>query len=246
VQTLGGTPLTDSGPVDHRHHYGVGMAVADVNGTSHWGGRTFIEHVGPTLLQNHGRQVGDDVRPDGSALTESVSWLDEHGGRQLTEERRVSARLLEGPSQSGGARPGGAHRGWVLDWRSVLHATDGPLEIRSPATNGPPKHRAREVLAARLLTKPRCTEVGEVLREPLGRDEALRVRVLGEARVGVERCRHGSSSSGRLAVRATVRTARPATTPRVQDVGPRYETGVRELLRAQRSRPCQTGQHRRR
>lgn len=131
VHTLGGTALTDSGPVDHRHHYGVGMAVADVNGTSYWGGRTFIEHVGPTLLQNHGRQVSRAVRPDGGTLIETVSWLDEHGGQQLAEDRRVTARLLAG-------RPDGAPPGWVLDWRSVLHASDGPLEIRSPATNGRP------------------------------------------------------------------------------------------------------------
>lgn len=124
VHTLGGTPLTDSGPVDHRHHYGVGMAVADVNGTSHWGGRTFIEHVGPTLLQNHGRQVTGELRPTGASLTERLAWLDEHGGRQLTEERTLTARLLED--------------GWALDWHSTLHATHGPLEIRSPATNGRP------------------------------------------------------------------------------------------------------------
>ncbi|WP_318843150.1 DUF6807 family protein [Myceligenerans pegani] len=130
VHTLGGTPLTDSGPVDHRHHYGVGMAVADVNGTSHWGGRTFIEHVGPTLLQNHGRQVARDVRADGGTLTETVAWLDERGGQQLVEDRRVTARF---PTLRGTAGPG-----WVLDWRSVLHASDGPLEIRSPATNGRP------------------------------------------------------------------------------------------------------------
>ncbi|WP_246012561.1 DUF6807 family protein [Myceligenerans xiligouense] len=135
VHTLGGTALTDSGPVDHRHHYGVGMAVADVNGTSHWGGRTFIEHVGPTLLQNHGRQVARDLRPDGDTLTETVTWLDEHGGRQLVEDRRVTARLLA-PFQDVTADI--THTGWVLDWRSVLHASDGPLEIRSPATNGRP------------------------------------------------------------------------------------------------------------
>ncbi|WP_307864981.1 DUF6807 family protein [Myceligenerans salitolerans] len=133
VHTLGGTPLTDSGPVDHRHHYGAGMAVADVNGTSHWGGRTFIEHVGPTLLQNHGRQVARDLRPDGNTLTETVAWLDEHGRQQLVEDRRVTARLLA-PSGAADAVP----PGWVLDWRSVLHASDGPLEIRSPATNGRP------------------------------------------------------------------------------------------------------------
>src|SRR5699024_10773863 len=57
-------------------------------------------------------------------LVEKLSWLDEHSGRQLTEDRTITASVLPD--------------GWVLDWRSVLHASDGPLEIRSPATNGRP------------------------------------------------------------------------------------------------------------
>jgi LacI family transcriptional regulator len=146
VHTLAGVPLTDVSPVDHRHHYGVGIAVPDVNGTSHWGGRTFIEDVGPTLLKNHGRQTSAGVRVEpapttratgagaeaGEALVEDVLWSDEHGDPQLREERRVTARLL--PQVPGST----AAPGWVLDWRSTLHADHGPLEIRSPATNGRP------------------------------------------------------------------------------------------------------------
>ncbi|MFC7026141.1 DUF6807 family protein [Promicromonospora thailandica] len=139
VHTLAGVPLTDVSPVDHRHHYGVGIAVPDVNGTSYWGGRTFIEDVGPTLLKNHGRQTSTGVRIEGTddpgagrTLVEDVIWSDEHGAPQLREERRVTARLLP-------PRPGSdAAPGWVLDWRSTLHADHGPLEIRSPATNGRP------------------------------------------------------------------------------------------------------------
>ncbi|MFD7021140.1 DUF6807 family protein [Promicromonospora sukumoe] len=150
VHTLAGTPLTDVSPVDHRHHYGVGIAVPDVNGTSHWGGRTFIEDVGPTLLKNHGRQTSAGLRVEplagssgapgvpgvpgaaGETLVEDVLWSDEHGEPQLREERRISARLLPlGPGSD-------AAPGWVLDWRSTLHADHGPLEIRSPATNGRP------------------------------------------------------------------------------------------------------------
>ena len=132
VHTLGGAPLTDVSPVDHRHHYGVGIAVPDVNGTSHWGGRTFIEDVGPTLLKNHGRQVSRDVRvdPGAATLVEDVLWSDEHGDPQLREDRRLTARLLPAAADVPAA--------WVLDWRSTLHAEHGPLEIRSPATNGRP------------------------------------------------------------------------------------------------------------
>jgi LacI family transcriptional regulator len=146
VHTLGGVPLTDVSPVDHRHHYGVGIAVPDVNGTSHWGGRTFIEDVGPTLLKNHGRQTSEGIhveaRPAAAragsgagadeVLVEDVLWSDEHGDPQLREERRITARLL--PQIPGSD----AAPGWVLDWRSTLHADHGPLEIRSPATNGRP------------------------------------------------------------------------------------------------------------
>ena len=128
VHTLAGVPLTDAGPVDHRHHYGVGVALPDINGTSHWGGRTFVADVGPTLLPNHGRQVSVDTAVDPMAphvLLDTVLWTDEHGDPQLEERRRIGARQL-------------GDDGWVLEWRSTLHAAHGPLEIRSPATNGRP------------------------------------------------------------------------------------------------------------
>ncbi len=132
VHTLAGVPLTDAGPVDHRHHYGVGIAVPDVNGTSYWGGRTFVRDVGPTLLENHGTQVATGLRvapDDAGTLLEDVLWSDEHGAPQLTEERRLSGSRLVGvlPSDV-----------WVLGWHSTLHASHGPLEFRSPATNGRP------------------------------------------------------------------------------------------------------------
>lgn len=128
VHTLAGVPLTDAGPVDHRHHYGVSMAVPDVNGTSYWGGRTFVADVGPTLLPNHGRQVSHALLVDPVAphvLLDAVRWHDEQGVPQLEEERRLDARVLDDES-------------WVLDWRSVLRADRGALVIGSPATNGRP------------------------------------------------------------------------------------------------------------
>lgn len=129
VHTLAGVALTDAGPVDHRHHYGVGIAVPDVNGTSYWGGRTFVEHVGPTLLANHGRQVPAGAAPDPAdpaTLVDTVTWRDERDQPQIVEERRLTAHAL------------GGVEGWALEWHSVLHAAHGPLEIRSPATNGRP------------------------------------------------------------------------------------------------------------
>jgi len=123
VRTAAGVDLTDVTPADHRHHYGVSMAVALVNGTSFWGGRTFVRDEGPTLLANHGRQriVSDDV--DGTVLRQQIGWDDSRGAAILVEDRTLEATVLNG-------------RGWSLRWRSELHATHGDLLIESPATAG--------------------------------------------------------------------------------------------------------------
>jgi LacI family transcriptional regulator len=120
--------MTAKSPVDHRHHYGVSMAVADVDGTSHWGGRTYVRDQGPTLLANHGRQeVGrTGVTGDGATLSQELRWLDEHGGVQLAEQRRLTAVVL--PEVDA----------WALRWHGSLQAGAADVEIGSPATNGRP------------------------------------------------------------------------------------------------------------
>jgi LacI family transcriptional regulator len=122
VRTLGGQPLTEVIPADHRHHYGLSLAIAQVNGTSHWGGRTYVRGQGPTLLTNHGQQRSRDVTVNGSELVDDITWYDEQGRPQLVERRRLVGQLAFG--------------GWRLDWRSVLTARYGPLRIESPATSG--------------------------------------------------------------------------------------------------------------
>ncbi|SKC45577.1 DUF6807 family protein [Krasilnikoviella flava] len=128
VHSLQGVAMTAKSPVDHRHHYGVSMAVADVDGTSHWGGRTYVRDQGPTLLANHGRQevARTEVTDGGSTLSQGLRWLDERGGVQLTEERRLTAVVL--PEVDA----------WALGWHGSLHAGDADVEIGSPATNGRP------------------------------------------------------------------------------------------------------------
>ncbi|WP_432485364.1 DUF6807 domain-containing protein [Kineococcus esterisolvens] len=122
VRTLAGTAVTASAPADHRHHRGVGLAVPDVDGTSHWGGRTFVRGRGSTMLDNHGTQRVVEQDGDGAgALRQVLSWCDRADAEQVREERRLRAV----------AAPGG----WRLDWTSVLRARR-PLSIGSPATNG--------------------------------------------------------------------------------------------------------------
>ena len=130
LRSLAGVELTEVAPTDHPHHYGVSMAVADVDGTSHWGGRTFVTGTGSTMLANHGRQESlgrtGTTRPDGQSIEESLLWRDRNGDAQLSETRTIQA----GPLPDG--------TGWVLGWTSVLTASHGPVRIASPAVNGRP------------------------------------------------------------------------------------------------------------
>jgi LacI family transcriptional regulator len=128
LHSLGGVAMTQTTPTDHRHHYGVSMAVPDVNGTTYWGGRTFVRGQGPTLLANQGRQrtVSAEVVDDGATLSGQVSWTDERGRDQLVERRRVTGLLLP------------EVEAWALGWSSRLHAQDSDVTIGSPATSGRP------------------------------------------------------------------------------------------------------------
>ncbi|WP_395244318.1 DUF6807 family protein [Agromyces sp. MMS24-K17] len=126
VTTLGGVRVTDSHPTDHLHHFGIGVALPDVNGTSYWGGRTYVQDVGSIMLENQGRQRRDDLHVDGERLVERLTWTDEREIAQLSEIRELSGRAVRV----------GDDDGWALGWRSTLHANFGALEFGSPATNG--------------------------------------------------------------------------------------------------------------
>ncbi|WP_017586494.1 DUF6807 domain-containing protein [Nocardiopsis ganjiahuensis] len=127
VRTLAGTEVTETLPADHRHHLGVSVTLADVSGTSFWGGRTFTREHGSVMLDNHGRQTHlswADHAPD--RTTELLSWTDREGTELLREERTLRALPLDATT-------------WVLDLRSSLRNTSGrELGIGSPATNGRP------------------------------------------------------------------------------------------------------------
>lgn len=126
VTTLGGVRVTDSHPTDHLHHFGIGVALPDVNGTSYWGGRTYVQDIGSIMLENQGRQRRDDLQVDDGRLVERLTWTDEREIAQLSEIRELTGRAV---------RVGDVD-GWALGWRSTLHATFGALEFGSPATNG--------------------------------------------------------------------------------------------------------------
>lgn len=128
VRTLGGTPVTEVFPEDHRHHLGAGVSVADVDGSSFWGGRTFTRDRGSVLLDNHGRQ--EHVRwwaqePD--RRVQELAWTGPDGAELLREERTAAAA------------PAAAEGAWVLRMHTRLRNIAGrELAIGSPATNGRP------------------------------------------------------------------------------------------------------------
>lgn len=117
-----GTPLTVTEPTDHPHHLGVSLAVPDVNGTSYWGGRTYVRGEGSIMVPNHGRQRRDRLHIDGHSLDERLSWVDHTGTTQLVEVRELRSAELD--------------NGWALRWRSHLKATMDAISFGSPATNG--------------------------------------------------------------------------------------------------------------
>ncbi|RCS66431.1 LacI family DNA-binding transcriptional regulator [Brachybacterium sp. JB7] len=126
VRSLAGHAMTVTNPVDHRHHFGVSLALPDVNGTTYWGGRTYVEGQGPTLLANQGRQesLAEELTENGRDLHAEVRWRTHDGSDVLLEHRRTGAFLLP------------EHRGWGLSWHSRLEADSGALHLNSPATRG--------------------------------------------------------------------------------------------------------------
>ncbi|MFH9016215.1 PmoA family protein [Streptomyces sp. NPDC017943] len=126
VTTLAGTTVTESGPADHAHHLGVGVAVPDVEGFNFWGGRTYVRDRGPTELDNHGaqRHVAFQLR-DPDRFVQELRWV-AAGGELLRERRTLAAAEL-------------TDRAWALDISfSLINVSGRPLSLGSPATNGRP------------------------------------------------------------------------------------------------------------
>lgn len=124
VTTPRGAAVTDTMPEDHRHHFGVSVTTPDVAGTNFWGGSTFVSGVGPSMLDNHGRQTVDEQTVSADGARQLISWWDRHGERVLTERRAIDVRSIAGHP--------------ALTWRSSLSAERDGVSIGSSHTNGRP------------------------------------------------------------------------------------------------------------
>lgn len=129
VYTPSGAVLTDAGVPPHRHQHGISLALPDVDGVTYWGGRTYVEATGPALLANHGTQTSTELVTAGDTMDERLLWHGPDGTHQLSEQRRISAAILEDRA------------GWQLTWRSALHADEHDVLITSPAESGRPDAR---------------------------------------------------------------------------------------------------------
>ncbi|MET8151451.1 PmoA family protein [Actinoplanes sp. NPDC049668] len=124
VRTLGGVPVTDALPEDHRWHLGVSVAMQDADGVNLWGGRTYVRGQGYTWLEDHGRIEHAAWLPaPAGGFAERLRWLSPAGEVLLTEVRTVRAEP--------------APLGWELSFSYALSA-DRDVRLGSPATNGRP------------------------------------------------------------------------------------------------------------
>ncbi|WP_460796451.1 DUF6807 domain-containing protein [Microbacterium sp. GXF0217] len=120
--TPSGTPVTELEPEDHLHHLGLSAAFPDVDGTTFWGGRTYVRDRGPTLLANHGTQQPQSRTVQDGTVEELLVWLNPDGDVLLEEQRTISARALDDA--------------WSITWTSELLARDRIVTFGSPQTNG--------------------------------------------------------------------------------------------------------------
>lgn len=126
VRTLGGTVVTDALPADHPWHLGLAVALQDVDGWNFWGGPTFVRGQGYVRRDDHGRiEHAGFADVDDHGFSQRLRWRTAQGDTLLTENRRMRAR------------PAG--QGWELAVTTTLtNATQRPLRLGSPATNGRP------------------------------------------------------------------------------------------------------------
>jgi len=124
VETPEGVAVTETGPSDHPHHLGVSVTTPDVDGTNFWGGSTFVADVGPSMLDNHGRQSVEREERSLDQVTQAIAWHDHAGERVLAETRTVGVREVDGHT--------------LLAWSSTIAAERDGVSVGSSHTNGRP------------------------------------------------------------------------------------------------------------
>src|SRR5829696_8427612 len=122
VRTRTGVVVSAHHPADHDWHNGVGMAIPDVNGTSFWGGGTYVHGEGYVLLDNHGVIVGESLELEDDAFTQELNWIGHDGSIVLHEQRSIAWSDID-------------QQQWRLIFESRLRA-DAGAQLGSPGSKG--------------------------------------------------------------------------------------------------------------
>ena len=130
MRTLGGSEVSGYRPDDHDWHWGLSIAISNIDVPGEplpvnlWGGVTFTGND-YEQLDNNGDQVHEGWDPDGA---ERLRWRTASGQPFLTESRFLDASFIEVP---------GAPDAWRLDLSSRwTNITDGTVHFGSPTTAG--------------------------------------------------------------------------------------------------------------
>ena len=122
VRTRAGVVVSAHHTADHDWHNGVGMAMPDVNGTSFWGGGTYVPGRGYVLLDNHGVILGEPPELENDAFTQELKWIAHDGSVALYERRSIGWIAID-------------QQTWRLLFESRLGA-DVDAQLGSPGSKG--------------------------------------------------------------------------------------------------------------
>lgn len=128
LSTPAGRVVSEARPDDHRWHFGLSLAVANIavageaDPVNHWGGVTWSGN-GYVQLENNGRQRVTAVETTGDTVSSELEWMTQAGRTFLVEKRVLTARDGAGY--------------WRLDWASHWSNESGrELGFGSPTTAG--------------------------------------------------------------------------------------------------------------
>lgn len=144
LRTPAGSVVSEHAPADHPWHWGLSLAIANVevageaHGVNFWGGPTF-EAGAYRQLDNDGRQRLREARIEESdaSYRAELEWQTPAGRTVLAERRSLRFSLVDAVDP--GAASGVGHTGWALEWTSELRNVSGAeLGFGSPTTAGRP------------------------------------------------------------------------------------------------------------
>jgi hypothetical protein len=135
IFTLDGTVVSGYRPDDHDWHWGLSMAIANIDVPGEdlpvnlWGGVTYTDR-GYVQLDNNGDQVHEGWDEAGAGGAERLTWRTVSGRAFLRETRTLDAHRVELPGTSG-------RSAWRLDVTSEwTNLTNGTVRFGSPTTAG--------------------------------------------------------------------------------------------------------------